>query len=280
MNQKERAAAAKKKKKIMMNVKIKLIENAILYGQGERPFKPLGRPSTKPLSHYISVILKVCKTGCQWNSLDSEELSYSSYYSKFRTWTKAGIFEKAHNVLCKILQLMNLIGNVFVIDSCSILNKHGYRNDCIGFTYKYKGKRATKLTLICDRIGIPVGLYLSGANVHDKRLVIPAFDTIGPELKAQIKLLLGDKGYIDKEFKKQFQQEGVVYLCNARKNAKIPNTPLETKILQSDRVVVEHCFSWLKSNKRLGYRYERTLASFMSFVYISCINVIINKTIP
>ena len=114
----------------------------------------IGRRCSKETEHYLDKIFFVLNSGCKWKHLD-DDLHYSTYYKKFVYWSKLNIFKIAHYTLCKIMEKKighhNLFKNMF-IDSTDVLNKYGFEDVAYGF--KFKGKKATRVSIIANDKGI------------------------------------------------------------------------------------------------------------------------------
>ncbi|MBV1838711.1 transposase [Acetobacter estunensis] len=85
------------------------------------------------------------------------------------------------------------------MDSASIAEKRG--GETTGPNPTYRGRPGTKRHIVTDRQGIPLTVLLSGANVHDSRMLDPLLDAL-PSIRWKEGLprrrpgkLHADKGY-------------------------------------------------------------------------------------
>ena len=230
------------------------------------------RPIIHSNEECVENILKLLKTGQQWNTLGK---SYSTYHKRFCEWSNKGIFSDAFYFLQKLSKFSNSMKTAFYIDSCVIRNKCGY--DEISHYYKIKCKRSVKITIIVGSNGLPVSLCVSKSSVHDVKFVMPAVSKIKLRTR-KIKTLIGDCGYQQSQYREEFNKRGINYLYNQKKNLKNPfiMNPKEKQLLDN-RFVVEKAFSNILSNRRLNVRYEQQVKHFESFVYLAMIDMTFTK---
>jgi len=84
--------------------------------------------------------------------------------------------------------------------------------------------------------------------------------------------LYGDKGYVMKEMDKRRikRKHNVKIVHSKRKNQKEKNTKKEEYVL-SKRYKVENMFEKIKVFNRIHVRRDKTVSSYMGFVYLGCI---------
>ncbi len=94
--------------------------------------------------------------------------SITTIYKRFKEWTEFNVFEKIWIDFIKIYGSMKLdecklwFKNEY-IDSTMIRNLQGI--DMIG--RNYQDKFGTKISVICDDLGIPLSSTFFTSNVHD-----------------------------------------------------------------------------------------------------------------
>ena len=85
--------------------------------------------------------------------------------------------------------------------------------------------------------------------------------------------MIGDKGYIMNDTdKKTLKEINVTLITPKRKNQKVKNTIIENNKLKI-RYKVENMFAKIKTYNRIHVRRDKLIATFMGFVYFSCIYV-------
>jgi transposase len=131
-----------------------------------------------------------------------------------------------------------------------------------------RGKKGSKIHLICDRNGLPISVAISGANLHDSKALEPLVQGIppirtrrGPRRRRPAKLH-GDKGYDYDHLRKWLRARGIV--------PRIARRGVESSgRLGRHRWVVERTMSWLSGCRRLHRRYERKPEHFLGFTAIA-----------
>jgi putative transposase len=87
------------------------------------PEKPGGRPRTTDMREVLDAIWYVLISGCQWRMLPHEFPPWSTVWSYFRIWRKAGVWEQMHTTLRE--RLRSSLGreptpSAVIIDSQSV----------------------------------------------------------------------------------------------------------------------------------------------------------------
>lgn len=131
-----------------------------------------------------------------------------------------------------------------------------------------RGKKRSKIHLICDRNGLPISLGISAANTHDSLALQPLVRGIppirsrrGPRRRRPGKLH-ADKGYDYDYLRRWLRGRGIQH--------RIARRGIESSgHLGRHRWVVERTLSWLAGCRRLHRRYERKSEHFLGFVGIA-----------
>ncbi|MTH79163.1 IS5 family transposase [Paracoccus aestuariivivens] len=132
-----------------------------------------------------------------------------------------------------------------------------------------RGRLGTKRHIVTDRCGIPLTVRLSGANVHDSRMIEPLLDAI-PRIRGKRGRprhrpgrLHADKGYGYPRCRRACTIHGIKHRI-ARKGVE------SSAHLGMHRWVVERTFSWLSKFRRLAVRYERRADIHLAFTISAC----------
>jgi IS5 family transposase len=135
-----------------------------------------------------------------------------------------------------------------------------------------RGKLGTKRHVVVDRHGVPLAVTLSGANVHDSKLLEEAIDAIpalrlphrqrGRPRKRPTKLH-ADKAYDFPRCRNALRSRGVIP-CIARCGIE------SSERLGRYRWVVERTLSWLNRFRRLKVRYERRADVHRALLSLGC----------
>jgi transposase len=241
----------------------------------ERNKSNRGRPCKATNREYLEEIFYVLKSGVQWNLLRAP-LNWSTYYKKFRKWSQLGVFEISFGIIQKILKRSQYLTasdyrNLF-IDSSMIQNSKG--TDCKGRNHYDRFRFGTKVTVVVNKKGIPLGLKFSGSNVNDTQLVEPLISNLA--IKIVGSRLIADKGYVSQPLKTRLQQQGIELIYPMRRNQRAVNTPQEIALLK-ERTIIENLFSWQQPNRHLKIRKDALINSYSSFYYLGLMEIINKK---
>lgn len=243
-----------------------------------------GRKCTKEIGHYLEKIYIVLKSGCNWNNIESD-LHYTTYYKKFVYWSNLGVFQFAHQKICELLSknigVHNLMETLFM-DSTDVLNKYGFED--VNYSFKFKNKKATRVNVIVNQIGIPLSIYVTDASKYDSTLIEKTIDCMSVKIigsRKYPKYLCADKGYTNHNLKKKLKLKGIYLIYPLKSNNKSIKLNYyqkkKTNELLKKRHINENYFSWHKNNKRMNSRYDRKTCLFTSFCYLAATHIIFNK---
>ena len=132
-----------------------------------------------------------------------------------------------------------------------------------------KGGRNTKIHTLVDGLGNPIAFLLSHGNDHDSKHAIP--------LLSQINIsgsnILGDKAYGAKAIRDYVDSHNAAYTIPPRNDVNDP-WPVDWHTYK-ERNLVECFFQKLKWFRRIFTRYDKLDASFLAFVYIAAIVILL-----
>lgn len=142
------------------------------------PARPKGgRPRISDRSALTGIVF-VLLTGIPWEMLPRETGCGSGIicWRRLRDRHQAGVWDSLHRaMLTRLHQADRLDWSRACMDSASIAAKRG------GTTSPNptdRGRPGTKRHIVTDRQGIPLTVLLSGANVHDSRMLEPLLDAL------------------------------------------------------------------------------------------------------
>ena len=139
-----------------------------------------------------------------------------------------------------------------------------------------RGRTGSKIHLHVDGQGIPLGVTVVGANVHDSRLIGATLQNsceMGAYfLGGKERHLCLDKGYDYDRVDIEVYINGFEGHIRSRKEEKelCPGK-------KARRWVVERTFAWLKGFRSIRTRYCRRLNNFMGLVYLACACILWRK---
>jgi transposase len=134
-----------------------------------------------------------------------------------------------------------------------------------------RGKLGTKRHIVVDRNGLPLAATISGANMHDSRLLEDTVDAIPP-----LRLPHRQRGRPHKRLTKLHADKGYAYprcrqTLRSRSIPRIARRGIESsERLGRYRWVVERTLSWLNRYRRLKVRYERRADIHHAFLTLGC----------
>ena len=135
-----------------------------------------------------------------------------------------------------------------------------------------RGKIGTKRSMLTDGQGVPVGLAVSGANVHDKHLVRETIESI-PVKRPKVKPwhpqnMCQDKGYDYPDVRELVAEYG--YTAHIPVRGSDPSKRKKLPGYRARRWVVERTHSWFNRFRRLLIRWEKKVANYKAFLHFAC----------
>lgn len=127
-----------------------------------------------------------------------------------------------------------------------------------------------KRTILVDKLGLPLAIKVTAANISDNQSGILAIDLLRGKV-SRLKKIAADNGY-----KNTFCQ----YVEDTYKwEVEIAQKPESSKgfIPEKNRWQVERSFGWLNFRRRLFREVEKTIFSAEAMLQIAFISFIINK---
>ena len=140
-----------------------------------------------------------------------------------------------------------------------------------------RGRSGSKIHLHVDGEGIPLGVTVVGANVHDSRLIEATLQN-SCEMGAWFlgegeSHLCLDKGYDYERVHIEVYINGFEGHIRSRKEEEKELSEGKT----AHRWVVERTIAWLKGFRSIRTRYCRYLRNFMGMIYIACACILWRK---
>ena len=151
----------------------------------------------------------------------------------------------------------------------------------VGKTKKGKG---TKLMVVADGEGIPLGIQLSSASPHEVKLIestlakvrVPKTGRGRP--KTKLKRLIYDKAADSDALRLRLKRRGVDLIAPHRDNRVKPPLQDGRKLRRyKRRWKIERTISWIQDFRRLVVRYDREITMFTAFTQIACAMIAIRR---
>jgi transposase len=239
-----------------------------------QPKASTGRPSYTNME-LLPGILKVLRSGMRWRDLDDRRFpSGVTHWRRLRYWEKnLGLKFTLKNILQKLKMKRKL--NLFAASIDGTVIPSFEFTDTTGYSGKYH-KTGTKISNFVDFLGTPLNIIFAPGNHHDLPLALP---TISNNPVGKPDNLLADKGYDSDKLRLELNKLNIkpnIPQRNIKGRDKDPdyNTPLGKM-----RFKVERTNAWIKSFRRIHFRFDYTLASFSAFVFLALIVICIRKLI-
>ena len=244
------------------------------------PFKRKRSGGSKPLAQrtVLAGILYKCRTGCQWAMLPACYGSKSSVHEHFQRWNKAGIMaEILLNMGKRSASTPN--GRLWTAPCCKprrALKKSA--TEGLGRNPTDRGRSGGKIHLHVDGQGIPLGVTVTGANVHDSRLIEATLKNSremgGWFLGSAVRHLCLDKGY---DYPRVSEE---VYVNGFEEHIRSRGEEVRDRWrTPARRWVVERTFAWLKGFRSLRTRYCCYLVNFMGLLYLALACILWRKLV-
>jgi putative transposase len=128
-----------------------------------------GRPR-RDLRSVADAIFYRLRTGCQWKAIPKSLAPGSTAHAYFQEWVQLGIFARLWQIALELYDdLVGLDWRWQSVDGA--MTKAPLGGESTGKNPTDRAKSGTKRSLQTEAAGIPTGLAVGGANVHDIRLL-------------------------------------------------------------------------------------------------------------
>ncbi|WP_107917575.1 IS5 family transposase [Sphingobium yanoikuyae] len=206
------------------------------------------------------------RSGATWAEVPERYGPSTTCYNRFVRWRKAGVWDR---LLAAVSAGYN--GELVMIDSTCMrvhqngaTGKKGEAGDRgMG---RSRGGLTSKLHALVDADGRPVGLRLTGGQVHDACEAEALIEAI-PEGAT----LLGDKGYDSNAIRQAAAARNVWANISNRSNRKQPFA--FSPWLYKQRNLVERFFNRIKQFRGIATRYDKDPANFLAAIKLICVRI-------
>lgn len=233
------------------------------------------RKRKHPLRNIMNAVFYLNKTGCQWRMLPKDFPPHDTVFYYFNKWKEEGIIEEITDTLHIMIRKLagkNESPSIGIIDSRSIRSSHHVDLDRgIDGNKKIKGR---KEHLVVDTLGLPMGIVVHRANIHDSVGAHDLIETMRAKYP-KLKKILADGGYkgqkIRDAVKGKLDAELKVVLRPGESSKKFSVLPL--------RWIVERSFAWLENFRRIAMDYEFYSYTGVAMVQLAFCKMMLNKII-
>lgn len=217
------------------------------------------------------------RTGCQWKAIPPEICPGSTCHDYFQEWVELGIFE---DLWALALQEYDDVQGLDLqwqsIDGA--MNKAPLGGDDTGPNPTDRGKTGTKRSLQTDAHGVPIGVAVGGANMHDQRFVGATLDhaeaMVGNDCQPNEQHLCADKGYDADHIRETMQLRH--YIAHIRSRGEEADALDAGK--KARRWVVERTHGWLNRFRAILIRWEKKAENFLGSLEMVCAYFTLSQT--
>lgn len=235
----------------------------------------------------INGILWVLCVGASWRDIPEEYGSWQTVYKRFRRWKQEGLWNRIWiGILRQLDKYKKVDRKLWCIDG-SVIRAHrsaagGSRKEvktaednALG---RSRGGYSTKIHLVCDRNGIPLGITATAGEKGEA----PEFENVMNSIPLSIhrkskrpKAVAGDKAYSSKAIRNWIWQRDIKAVIPTRSNEK--QIRYFSKSLYRKRNIIERVIGRLKEFRRIATRYDKTVESYIEMIKIACIRIMVKS---
>jgi hypothetical protein len=232
-----------------------------------------GRKRSVDLDRFLTCLFFITDNGMKMSYIkDYFHIPKSTYYYYFDLITKNKFFNVIYEELihsyAKENQIQYLITDTFTVKS--MLGSKGLGRSCTD-----RGRKALKVSLICDQNLVTHAVHLNPANVHDSKILIPTIGSSVTDLKG--KYCLADSGYAGSTYISNIEKHTGIKLlskpkrtCNKLKMSHYV-TPYESDLIKKKRNNIERLNGNIRNFRSLMIKYTKSVASYSTYLYMSLI---------
>lgn len=144
---------------------------------------------------------------------------------------------------------------------------------CVGKTKRGKG---TKIMVLVEGHGLPLGVEIASASPHEVTLIEPLLEK--RILRNKPRRLIYDLAADSDPLRARLAKRGIELVCPHRENRVKPATQDGRKLRRyRKRWKIERSIGWLQNFRRLVTRYEYNAHLFHGFVQLACLIVVMRR---
>lgn len=227
-------------------------------------------------------MLRVLRYGVPWRDTGCMgAYSWQTIHRRCAVIMKANLIKQAwEKIVSRYAMMKNKkngrhFKNLFV-DTTFIKNIGGI--DCVGKNSTDRGRKATKISVVCDENRTIIGCYASPCS-HDARLVENTLDTVPFDIEKLRKkcatFIVADKAYASYNLSDRLEKRNLTLITDRKRRQKrftnVACSRASARKKLAMRCVVEHAFGIMKRFKRVARREDRLCDHYMTFFYLGII---------
>lgn len=237
-----------------------------------------GRPRTSDHKIFCAIFY-VLRTGIQWKALPRTLGAGSTVHRRFQQWVSAGVF---HTLWKLGLMQLHVEDGLHWSYQCldGVMTKAPLGGGATGANPTDRGKKGVKRHLLTDANGLPVGLSVTAANVHDVKEVKRVLDTmpfIAPAAgKEHPQGFCADRGYDSESIRRLIATLGYEDHIKSRWDEKEDKRNIPG--YRARRWVCERTHSWMNRFRRILIRWEKKTENYEALLFLCCANIVWKQT--
>jgi putative transposase len=198
------------------------------------------------------------RAGCQWKAIPPELAPGSTAHDYYQQWAEAGIFEQLWNLAVEVYEdLIGLDRTWQSVDGA--MTKAPLGGEKTGKNPTDRGNLGTKRSLQTEGDGIPIGLAVGGAKVHDTKLlqetIEDSIERAASEVSEEEHLCL-DKAY-DSAATREMIVSVYNYTAHVRSRGEEQRELDRKSGERPRRWVVERTHGWLNRFRAMLIRWDK-----------------------
>jgi transposase len=142
-----------------------------------------------------------------------------------------------------------------------------------------QGGFGTKVHLLCDSHGIPLGIYVTPGQRHESKF----FETVAQRVLLQRRRgqrywpqkLAGDKGYSYPHIRRWLKRHKIEPVIPTRKDQ--PREASFDKASYRQRNIIERSIGWFKECRHLGTRYDKLAVNYVASWMVAMIEKLLRR---
>ena len=204
-----------------------------------------------------------------------------THWRRLKFWQEKACLWPIWKLLLRLLADTHQIDLETVKLDGTLVPSYQFKN-CSGYSGRHN-RTGVKVSAVVDANGLPLAVKLAPGNTADVDLAQVTINRIKIGIKTRPGIVLADKGYDSTKFRRSLRKRGIKAnipereYSHRRKRGRPPNYD---PVLGKSRYSVERTNAWMKSFRRIHFRYDRTLPIFRSWIQLACIVICLRRLLP